>query len=45
MGIRITDTKDTIKRSDLEKYIRVDHAGERAAQQIYRGQLVVLGKH
>jgi ubiquinone biosynthesis monooxygenase Coq7 len=23
----------------------VDHAGERAAQQIYRGQLVVLGNH
>ena len=41
----MTETKDTTKRSDLEKYIRVDHAGERAAQQIYRGQLVVLGKH
>ena len=41
----MTDNKDTTKRSDLEKYIRVDHAGERAAQQIYRGQLVVLGKH
>ena len=41
----MTDTKDTTKRSDLEKYIRVDHAGERAAQQIYRGQLVVLGRH
>ena len=41
----MTDAKDTTKRSDLEKYIRVDHAGERAAQQIYRGQLVVLGRH
>ena len=41
----MTNTKNTTKRSDLEKYIRVDHAGERAAQQIYRGQLVVLGKH
>ena len=33
------------KRSDLERYIRVDHAGERATHQIYRGQLVVLGNH
>ena len=41
----MTVTKDTTKRSDLERYIRVDHAGERAAQQIYRGQLLVLGKH
>ena len=41
----MTDNTDTTKRSDLERYIRVDHAGERAAQQIYRGQLVVLGKH
>ena len=41
----MTDTKETTNRSDLEKYIRVDHAGERAAQQIYRGQLVVLGQH
>ena len=37
--------KDITNRFDLEKYIRVDHAGERAAQQIYRGQLVVLGHH
>ena len=41
----MTDNKSTTNRSDLEKYIRVDHAGERAAQQIYRGQLVVLGQH
>mgnify|MGYP001343674337 FL=1 len=41
----MTDNKDTTNRSDLERYIRVDHAGERAAQQIYRGQLVVLGQH
>ena len=41
----MTPPNDTTNRSDLEKYIRVDHAGERAAQQIYRGQLVVLGKH
>ena len=41
----MTDNKSTTNRSDLERYIRVDHAGERAAQQIYRGQLVVLGQH
>ena len=37
--------KDITNRADLERYIRVNHAGERAAQQIYRGQLVVLGQH
>ena len=37
--------KNITNRADLERYIRVDHAGERAAQQIYRGQLVVLGQH
>ena len=41
----MTDNKDITKRADLERYIRVNHAGERAAEQIYRGQLVVLGQH
>ena len=41
----MTEDKDITNRADLEEYIRVDHAGERAAQQIYRGQLVVLGQH
>ena len=41
----MTDIKATTNRADLERYIRVDHTGERAAQQIYRGQLVVLGEH
>ena len=41
----MTGDKDITNRADLERYIRVDHAGERAAQQIYRGQLVVLGQH
>ena len=41
----MTEDKDITNRADLEGYIRVDHAGERAAQQIYRGQLVVLGQH
>ena len=40
----MTTAKTTTNRQDIERYIRVDHAGERAAQQIYRGQLVVLGK-
>ena len=41
----MTGDKDITSRADIERYIRVDHAGERAAQQIYRGQLVVLGQH
>ena len=41
----MTTAKTTTNRQYIERYIRVDHAGERAAQQIYRGQLVVLDKH
>lgn len=32
-------------RRDIERFLRVDHAGERAAQQIYRGQLAILRRH
>ncbi len=32
-------------RRNIERFLRVDHAGERAAQQIYKGQLVVLRNH
>jgi len=32
-------------RERLAEYLRVNHAGERAAQTIYRGQLAVLGNH
>jgi len=32
-------------RRDIERFLRVDHAGERAAQQIYRGQLAILWNH
>lgn len=32
------------QRTILEKAIRVDHAGEIAANYIYRGQLAVLGR-
>lgn len=31
-------------RRDLERMIRVDHAGEYGAKQIYAGQLAVLGR-
>lgn len=31
-------------RQDLERMIRVDHAGEYAASRIYAGQLAVLGR-
>ncbi len=41
----MTQSKTTTDRRDIERFLRVDHAGERAAQQIYRGQLVILGKH
>ena len=29
----------------LAEYLRVNHAGERAAQTIYKGQLAILGNH
>ena len=32
----------TTSRRDIERFLRVDHDGERAAQQIYKGQLAVL---
>jgi len=37
-GAARTDTR-------LAEYLRVNHAGERAAQTIYKGQLAVLGNH
>lgn len=44
--VSVTTTSD-LRRSDrttLEKAIRVDHAGEIAANFIYRGQMAVLGR-
>ena len=38
-------SRPTAGRRDIERFLRVDHAGERAAQQIYRGQLAVLRNH
>ena len=35
---------DRTKRQELERMIRVDHAGEYGAKRIYAGQLAVLGR-
>ena len=45
VGIIMTSRNPTTPRRDIERFLRVDHAGERAAQQIYKGQLAVLAKH
>ena len=41
----MTSRNPTTSRHDIERFLRVDHAGERAAQQIYKGQLAVLKNH
>ena len=41
----MTSLNPTTSRRDIERFLRVDHAGERAAQQIYKGQLAVLANH
>ena len=41
----MTSRNPTTSRDDIERFLRVDHAGERAAQQIYKGQLAVLANH
>ena len=41
----MTSRNPTTSRHDIERFLRVNHAGERAAQQIYKGQLAVLGNH
>jgi ubiquinone biosynthesis monooxygenase Coq7 len=38
-------TKTHTSPSDIDRYLRVDHAGERAAQQIYKGQLAIMKNH
>ncbi|MAR55553.1 MAG: demethoxyubiquinone hydroxylase family protein, partial [Rickettsiales bacterium] len=35
---------DKTRREVLDEVLRVNHAGELGAQQIYRGQLAILGK-
>lgn len=42
--MRDTLPGDLSPRARLERMIRVDHAGEFGAQQIYSGQLAVLGR-
>jgi ubiquinone biosynthesis monooxygenase Coq7 len=44
-GSIMTSRNPTTSRHDIERFLRVDHAGERAAQQIYKGQLAVLANH
>jgi ubiquinone biosynthesis monooxygenase Coq7 len=44
-GSIMTSRNPTTSRRDIERFLRVDHAGERAAQQIYKGQLAVLANH
>ena len=41
----MTSRNPTTSRRDIERFLRVDHAGERAAQQIYKGQLAALANH
>ena len=41
----MTSRNPITSRRDIERFLRVDHAGERAAQQIYKGQLAVLANH
>ena len=41
----MTSRNPTTSRRDIERFLRVDHAGERVAQQIYKGQLAVLANH
>ena len=44
-GNIMTSHNVTTSRCDIERLLRVDHAGKRAAQQPYKGQLVVLANH
>ena len=44
-GSILTSRKATTSRRDIERFLRVDHAGELAAQQIYKGQLAILANH
>ena len=41
----MTSRNPTTSRHAIERFLRVDHAGERAAQEIYKGQLAVLANH
>ncbi len=43
-GADFSTSSDTPKNKTVERMIRVNHAGEYGAQQIYKGQLAILGK-
>ena len=44
-GNIMTSPNATTSPCDIERLLRVDHAGERAAQQTFKGQLAVLANH
>ena len=44
-GVILTPRSKTTSGLDIEKFFRVDHAGERVTKQIYKGQLAVLANH
>lgn len=37
--------KPTTSRRDIDRFLRVDHAGERTTRQVYKGQPAVLANH
>lgn len=39
-----TKVKEHKRRMMIDRFIRVDHAGEYGADRIYAGQMAVLGK-
>ena len=44
-GVIMSLPSPTTSRRDIEKFVRVDLAGGRAAQKIYKDQLAVLANH
>ena len=39
------DSMTSGKKAQIDRFLRVDHAGELGAKRIYQGQLAVLGNH
>jgi demethoxyubiquinone hydroxylase (CLK1/Coq7/Cat5 family) len=44
-GVIVSTLSPIKSRRDIEKFLRVDRAGEMAAQQFYKGQFAVLVKY
>ena len=44
-GVIVSSRGPTKSRRDIEKFLRVERADERAAQQTYKGQLAVLANY